>query len=1102
MTHHSSPWRILRTVVAVLVALAPAFALGAPPWDTPGHTFHNNPVGYAQDMHDRYMANKADLDRANADLADVHREMTPYRGTGLFGGAAMGANDPQLPIRREALRRQIEALERIRGDLEREWEEWCHYGLSLGPLSDANETIQDPYLDNTTFPPERKYREMDRIAFRIRYLAGKDDPPKGTLPPDHVGTVHCAGGATIAQANPPVGLKPGQQIMSQGGSFPGKDDDADIVAGVFPIPAACKIRAHVVGTPPVGGVWSLYNANTGMAVSYQRRLGGRLGAAEGVIGLGGQTTDNDLTGEAILPGPGQITVTFGHPRGAGPLFGGNFAQGFQGEITVVETPAGVPATGGARLLHGDRLRTAGQPALIVLPDGTHVNVEPNSEVTLTQVGPGRVRVDLESGRARVLHWGEGGAFGGCEPSVKGRLVRPKGTDFILVDSGDAGSIQVVDGSVSVSGEGPEVTLQAGRQMALPSGEVTDFDATAVRPVLVHGVPLGETIRQSSTPEPFGETVASFAGGLTDGWLLEDPDADAVVETPGGGALQLTVPDGNDFGDTRIGAPRLLHKATGDFDLEAEVAVSSEAADCVVANFTVKSPGCYMGFHEGQFPLDGAGADYWVTSLVRAKGWGNLDKVPLYNAPSPTDFIDSPPGPLRVRYLRRDRAWRAYWSEDGRRWNLCYTSDAVLPDTVWVGWTLKRWAWDGLRDRPGVFTLRNVRLRTAPLGTLDFPEWDTVRRNSEATAEGRSVSLSVRAGAPSDARAYSGGWFAGDFDIAVSFDAGAWTHQPGQMRWWGVWATTDDEKQRYYIGGEGHPQGAAAWIGSDLCIDGTWRGYQRAAVDLRAGKLRLVRQSGRLSTFYWDQGQWTQLGKWDQETAAPLRLALQAHNMGSVQAYQALDVTFRVEDIRAGIPYPHDDGSPGGKPGGPEGQTPPPAEDEPPGEGAKTPPAEAIRLADATASQPLGQDYPTGDFRFVFQVNARQGGTVVDTVGLNAAPVGSFNLRVAGDGVVSFAIYDPQSQSSGRDANGWHTLSVPGALALGAWSRIAVERQGDRLTLAVGPTATRKSASLTLATPLSGEPAFVGDFPGDEHWGAGFNIHQGLTGVVRVVRFAR
>lgn len=40
-------------------------------------------------------------------------------------------------------------------------------------------------------------------------------------------------------------------------------------------------------------------------------------------------------------------------------------------------------------------------------------------------------------------------------------------------------------------------------------------------------------------------------------------------------------------------------------------------------------------------------------------------------------------------------------------------------------------------------------------------------------------------------------------------------------------------------------------------------------------------------------------------------------------------------------------------------------------------------------------------------------------------------------------------------------------------------------------------SLSLSTPLSGEPLWLGDFPGDDNWGARYNIHPAMTGTLTV-----
>lgn len=162
---------------------------------------------------------------------------------------------------------------------------------------------------------------------------------------------------------------------------------------------------------------------------------------------------------------------------------------------------------------------------------------------------------------------------------------------------------------------------------------------------------------------------------------------------------------------------------------------------------------------------------------------------------------------------------------------------------------------------------------------------------------------------------------------------------------------------------------------------------------------------------------------------------------------------------------------------------------------------ALRLDRPAASCALGRNYPTRDFRFAFDVAFEKPGTILDTVGINGAPLGAFALQVGPDGTVSFVVYDPNTDSPLRNASGWHVLSVKAALQPRTATRVTVERRGAQLRLSIGPPGLAKEAAVALATPLSGEPAFLGDFPGDDHWGEKYAIHPAFTGTVKVLEFA-
>lgn len=130
--------------------------------------------------------------------------------------------------------------------------------------------------------------------------------------------------------------------------------------------------------------------------------------------------------------------------------------------------------------------------------------------------------------------------------------------------------------------------------------------------------------------------------------------------------------------------------------------------------------------------------------------------------------------------------------------------------------------------------------------------------------------------------------------------------------------------------------------------------------------------------------------------------------------------------------------------------------------------------------------PAGDFRIEVVVNCQKPGVVLDTVGINAAPDGSYSLSVGADRKVSFQVWQP----------GW--TIVTSAKALGTGDEIVVvSRTGERVTLTVGGQSTVG----TIKAPLSRDPLWIGNFPGDDSWGANYRIHPAMVGTVRVVGVA-
>lgn len=135
--------------------------------------------------------------------------------------------------------------------------------------------------------------------------------------------------------------------------------------------------------------------------------------------------------------------------------------------------------------------------------------------------------------------------------------------------------------------------------------------------------------------------------------------------------------------------------------------------------------------------------------------------------------------------------------------------------------------------------------------------------------------------------------------------------------------------------------------------------------------------------------------------------------------------------------------------------------------------------------PLPDRYPTGDFQVQMRLKLTQPGSILDTVGIDAAPTGSWSVAATADGHIAFNLWDGKS---------WSQLQSNVSLAWGQESLVTIQRSRGVVTLLVNASWTRQ----TLATPLSGKPLYVGDYPPDEHWGAGYNIHQAAIGQIDVL----
>jgi hypothetical protein len=151
-----------------------------------------------------------------------------------------------------------------------------------------------------------------------------------------------------------------------------------------------------------------------------------------------------------------------------------------------------------------------------------------------------------------------------------------------------------------------------------------------------------------------------------------------------------------------------------------------------------------------------------------------------------------------------------------------------------------------------------------------------------------------------------------------------------------------------------------------------------------------------------------------------------------------------------------------------------------------------------SSYVLSKKYPRSDIRLDFTVNFKKPGVIFDTVGINAAPIGSWTISISNEGVISVQIYDPTRKSDKKTSNGWHVLSSSyGVFKQRAHHIVVVVAKGI-VYLKVGKM---PADILALDTPLSGQPVHVGDFPGDNSWGIKYRIHRAMIGTVIVNSFS-
>jgi hypothetical protein len=162
--------------------------------------------------------------------------------------------------------------------------------------------------------------------------------------------------------------------------------------------------------------------------------------------------------------------------------------------------------------------------------------------------------------------------------------------------------------------------------------------------------------------------------------------------------------------------------------------------------------------------------------------------------------------------------------------------------------------------------------------------------------------------------------------------------------------------------------------------------------------------------------------------------------------------------------------------------------------------QTFSLPGPSASGLLARHYDRNNFAITLGVTWSRVGTILDTVGINAAPVGSFTVVLSGDGHVHLQIFDPGHTSSYRLANGWHVLPSTVPLRAGESGEVTLSRDAQKWLFRMSVGGRQQTITISLPIPASGNPIYVGDFPGDDNWPASFNPHRGMTGTVKLLSF--
>ncbi|MFO7801076.1 MAG: hypothetical protein R6V55_02135, partial [Desulfovermiculus sp.] len=605
---------------------------------------------------------------------------------------------------------------------------------------------------------------------------------------DELGRIVHGIGSSITRANPekrPNVADAGEVVFSHSGNwkeaYGGWRDEENPpnapynVGPTFVGPG--KYQAKLTYAPDIRASMTASNYNTGMRIIYIHEGGTRQIA--NLRPRAGDKAKGEEVKTFTLPKAGQLKVRYTMAASRGQA-GGYYEheQTFSSTIELVEHLSEQEATSGTDLMPGDSLRTGKQSALVRLTNGTKMQVLQDSEIQLTKRPANTIHVDVEKGGARFQRSPKNEY--GLQVGIVGEKIQivPTGTEFVVRTDG----VDVIHGMVNIFDASESITLRAGTRFVFNENEITELDQEDMEMATSSdGIPL-EDDYWAPTPVEYGSQSSSFSNNtVVEDWLLADPplrwkrpglsDLPRVkVSTPQTGTLSLDVPGGSRLDDSGNTAPRLLHKITGDFVLEAEVTVEAHEASDALLRFLVRAPGSYAGAQYGQFPRtqeDGPGQDYWLCDKILSTAAQGKIRLQSLRESSNRKWPEVEDGPVRIRLMRTQDVWISSWSLNrGRTWQTSSLTRIDLPETVWIGWAFIN---TGSAKSKVRFTLNDVKLTTMPTGTLEIPKWLAFAPEGGAVLQDDFLQLRLNQGQAANLRMYSSEYYVDNFDVQVSFE---------------------------------------------------------------------------------------------------------------------------------------------------------------------------------------------------------------------------------------------------------------------------------------------------------------------------------------------